>query len=262
MPSPSLGDVIANKPGALPSPDDSRNLNLGDYLKLDQMSLPDQWDWTTKKNTPWGMMRNDQLNDCTCASAGHMIECWTANGLNAIDVPDDAVLTAFCALSGYDPATGKNDNPVCYADALKYWRTTGIGGHTIRAYTEVKCHKMDLVQTTIYHFGGGYAGLALPNSIRGQEVWDVDSDDLTGDRAPASLGNHAVTLLAYDDQCLTCVSCGQKQRMTWEFWNTYGNELYAVITDDFLTNGRTPIGFDVATLQTDLLRVTKYNPFA
>jgi hypothetical protein len=45
--------------------------------------------------------------------------------------------------------------------------------------------------------------------------------------------------------------------MTWKFWNTYCDELYAIITEDFLRDNKNPIGVDLSSLQTDLLSTTK-----
>ena len=251
--SPFIG-----KPGKLPAKNDPRDLSIANYIKPSILAkLPLELDWTLKKTTPWGMMENWNLSDCTCAAAGHMIECWTANAKKENIIRDKAILKAFIALSGYDPTTGKNDNPIYLSDAMNYWRKKGIGGHKIRAYATIQYKNHDLVKAAVYLFGGIYVGLNLPNTIKGQEVWELMPGRLTGDNAPGSFGGHAVTVLAYDTKYLTCISWGKKKKISWEFWDAYCDELYAIVTEDFIADNKNPIGINLAKLAADLLALTK-----
>ena len=56
----------------------------------------------------------------------------------------------------------------------------------------------------------------------------------------------------YDPRGLDVVTWGQIQRMTWAFFATYCSEAYAILSEDFVYNGKAPNGFDVETLQRDL----------
>lgn len=98
--------------------------------------------------------------------------------------------------------------------------------------------------------------MQLPKSILGQEIWSVLPGDLMGDREPYSWGGHAVTILAYDEEHLTCVTMGNEQKMTWDFWETYNDEAYAIITEDFFNGSQTPLGLNLQTIQEDLLKLT------
>jgi hypothetical protein len=45
--------------------------------------------------------------------------------------------------------------------------------------------------------------------------------------------------------------------MTWAFQQAYFDELYAVVTPDWIAaNGNAPSGFDLAQLQSDLSEIT------
>src|SRR5579863_10126474 len=57
---------------------DPRTLLLASYVTPALPVPPTQLDLASKINS-WGMMENDQLGDCTCAAAGHLIMEWTAN---------------------------------------------------------------------------------------------------------------------------------------------------------------------------------------
>ena len=56
---------------------DPRALLLASYITPDLPSPPTSFDLTTKMPADWGMMDNDQIGDCTCAAAGHLIMEWT-----------------------------------------------------------------------------------------------------------------------------------------------------------------------------------------
>ena len=73
------------------------------------------------------------------------------------------------------------------------------------------------------------------------------------DFTPGSWGGHAVPVLAYDSDTLTCITWGAKKRMTWEFFSRYCDESYAPLSPDWLNaEGKTPEGLNLAALQADL----------
>jgi len=78
------------------------------------------------------------------------------------------------------------------------------------------------------------------------------------DFTPGSWGGHAVPVLAYDSDTLTCITWGAKKRMTWEFFARYCDESYAPLSPDWLNaRGKTPEGLDLDALQTDLTLVSE-----
>ncbi len=185
-----------------------------------------------------------------------MLRCWTANAKTETVLLDDEILEAYANITGYDSVTGEGDEGAYAIDTLKYWRKNGIGPHKIKAFATVPHDNREIVKTAIYIFGGIYVGLQLPKSILDQEIWSVLPGELVGDREPYSWGGHAVTILAYDEEHLTCVTMGAEQKMTWEFWETYNDEAYAIITEDFFSGSQTPSGFSIQALQDDLLALT------
>lgn len=232
---------------------DPRTLMLADYITTALPTAPRSFSYADKVGVSWGMMHNDTLGDCTCAAAGHMIMAWTASSKGKASRPTDkAIVKAYCAVSGYDPKTGANDNGAVELDVLNYWRKSGVGGHTIGAFAATTLKNIDHVKAAVYLFGGCYIGLSLPNSAQGQDVWDVPAGGPTGAGEKGSWGGHAVCVVGYDEQGLSVITWGALKKMTWAFWNTYCDESYAIISNDFLNNGKTPAGFDIAALQADL----------
>jgi hypothetical protein len=250
--------VLNVKLGRLPKRDDPRTLKLTNYLTPALAAPPTATDWTTKVPS-WPVFENDTVSDCTCAAAGHDIEAWTitATGVEA-QVTDQQVIEAYTAITGYNPATGANDKGANVLDVLNYWRTTGIAGHSIGAFAEVDATNHQEVKQSVYLFGGVYLGLSMPVTAQAQtsanEPWDV----VTGpDAEPGSWGGHAVPGLAYDETSLTVVTWGALQKMTWNFLDTYCEEAYAVISQDWLGSAATsPAGLDLQQLNNDLAAVT------
>src|SRR5260370_14568426 len=102
---------------------DPRTLLLAAYVTPALPTPPASFDLTSKVGTSWRMMDNDQLGDCTCAAAGHLIMEWTANaGKKMVTPTDKQIVAAYSAITGHNPATRPNDNHAAQAHALKLWR--------------------------------------------------------------------------------------------------------------------------------------------
>jgi hypothetical protein len=248
--------VVSVRLGMKASRYDPRTLQLRHYVPKELPTTPPEENFSEKVHG-WGMMLNDKIGCCTISAAGHEIQQWTANASEQFTPPDSAILKAYKAVSGYngDPDTDHGAEP---GTVLKYWRNTGIAGHTIGAFAAVDPSNSDHIRYALWTFGSVYLGLNLPKSIKGQKVWDVPAGGAVGDGEPGSLGGHAVEIAGYDKEGVSIMTWGRLQRITWEFLSTYGAEAYAIISKDFLdADGKTPNnGFDAATLKADLARVS------
>jgi hypothetical protein len=142
----------------------------------------------------WPVMLNTTIGDCTCASAGHLTQWWTAcAGGTAKIISDDDILSAYKAVSGYDPATGQNDNGAAISDVLNYWRTNGIGGDKIAASAAIDPKNVDQIKQAIWMFGGIDIGVLLPIAAQGEANWDAPSSALSGDWTPGGWGGHCLS---------------------------------------------------------------------
>jgi hypothetical protein len=136
---------------------------------------------------------------------------------------------------------------------LNYWRQNGVGGRDkITAYVSVNPSNIAHVKAAIYLFGGVYTGISLPLTAQTQHEWDVVGDGRTGNSAPGSWGGHAVPYLVYTPTTFGVVTWGDVLSLTTRFHEAYTDELYAVISPQFLKAGESPAGFNLAALQSDL----------
>jgi hypothetical protein len=238
------------KLGKKPARHDPRTLRLAKYLRA-LPPPPLSIDWTLKAG-PFGMMANDRLGDCTIAGAAHMVQVWTGNASSPLVIPDDQVIAAYSGACGYNPADPSTDQGGDLLTVLNYWRNSGIGGHKIFAYASVNPLNGAEVMTAIDLFGGVYSGANLPVSAQSQvgSQWTVTDGP---DAAPGTWGGHCIPWVKGDTGSLSCVTWGALQAAAWPWIDRYVDELYAIITYDWIAaNGASPSGFDLATLQADL----------
>jgi len=250
-------DPLSIKLGRTESDASAPRLWLSDYL--DRKALPpppESIDWTESVSTPCGMMGNDSVGDCTIAGAGHLIQIWTGNARPPGTVLADAdVLAEYARLSGYTPSNPASDTGLDPISVLNDWQYNGIAGHKIRGWASVNPKNVAEVQSAISIFGGLYAAVALPLTAQAQTgwTWDVVAGDNGSDAAPYSWGGHLAPYGGFNATGPTAITWGKwKQQMTWAFAVRYYDELFAVVTDDFLTtNNIDPQGLGIADLLAD-----------
>lgn len=199
----------------------------------------------------WGMMLNDRIGDCTCASVAHAVMLMAAANGKEFSTTDDDVLRMYEAVGGYHPGQPDTDTGADLLTVMNYWRHEGLDGHTIGAYAKAtgKAH----LQLGIWLFGAISAGFALPLSCHDQDIWAVTDKSLRGDAAQGSWGGHAVPLIGYNQMGPVCITWGDVKQMTWDFWNAYGDEAYVPLSPDWVDGDKeAPSGFDIEQLTEDL----------
>jgi hypothetical protein len=253
------GSFAHLKLGKKPRRIDERTLALREFLTP---SAPPPA--VTAPLLAYPMYDNNQLSDCTIAATGHKIQVWSDLAGALVTIPDSAVDLAYWE-TGDPPSTtgtvgGPTDDGRVELDVLNYWRQTGIGGHQIVVYGEGDPTSEDETKQIIYVCGGAYTGLALPLSAQGQQVWDVvgDPTDENGPSYPGSWGGHAVDFEGYDTDGVDLVTWGALQRATWAWVKTYCEELYGLVSQDFIgSTGKDPQGLDLQGLEAAAAAVTQ-----
>jgi hypothetical protein len=241
--------------GKLEARHDPRTLQLANYLTVPRLPVaPYHQNWAALASTSWGMMVNDSLGDCTCAAAGHAIQTWTANTGTELTIPDEDVVAAYSAITGYTSADPTSDRGAVELDVLNYWRKTGIGGQKIAAFMALEPGNKSHVKSAIDLFGGLYVGARLPVSAQTQRVWSIPPGGPVGPGAPGTWGGHALWVVSYDANGGAFVTWGKLQRFTWGWFATYVDEAYALLSSAlWAAPGRlAPSGFAFNDLAADL----------
>lgn len=214
--------------------------------------LPASIDWT-KGITEWGMMKNDTLGCCTVAAYFHAKQIWSLNSGNEITESDNNVLKMYEEADGYvlgDPDTDQGGNE---QNVLTYLLNTGApagngGRDKILAFVEIDTANLDAVKRTIVDCGVAYIGFNVPNSLMDNgepaSVWEVDPNDGSIE------GGHAIVLTGFNDIGFTLISWGAVYTMTYNFFQTFVDEVYAICSPDWLAaTGNTPLGMTAAQLE-------------
>jgi hypothetical protein len=238
---------------------DDNTFRLWDYVDTGIQIPPDVVSYY-KNVTNWGMMLNDKEGDCTAAGVGHMIQQWTANTDGQVTVSDAAIQEFYKHFSNGDPDAGAN-----ILDVLKYWRSTGIAGHKILAFTQLERQNRIQLMDATNLFGGAYLGLALPDCVvqvpKGKTLldipWVVPAKGPVGDAAPNPKNGHCIDVVGYDQRVIYVVTWGQVKTMSWPFYNAYADEAYAVLSEDWINKrlGAAPPGINLVRLRKDLAEI-------
>jgi hypothetical protein len=209
------------------------------------------------KVAAWPMLANDRLENCTIAAVGHAVQLWTAAN-NVPIIPDEpCAIAGYAHATGYDPATGENNNGAVALDILKYWMHTGLpiceagSLDLLDGFAKIQVGDIISIQRAISAFGAVYVGVELPAGADEDFIAGKPWADLTGQ--PGSLGGHAIILVGFDNEGPVCVTWGRLQWMTWSWWLRYGSEAYALLRREWIgLNGMAPSGLTMAQLDAKL----------
>lgn len=234
--------------GKLPPLVEPRTLKLSSYLTGTLPPPPRVCDFTSGI-VGWPDLGNLVLPNCTACAVGHLIEVQSLYGSGGEILPEEQETDPiWLGANGNDLFKGAYISSV-----LDYWRKHPIRGIAPYAYTYVDPQNPEHVRSAIYLFDGIIIGLALPISAMAQTwmgIWDVVDNPATNQ--PGSWGQHAVSIVRYDQATVTCVTWGTLQRMTWAFFIKYCDEAWAVLPSNW--NGALGVNFE--QLKLDLQAVT------
>lgn len=211
-------------------------------------SVPDSVDWT-KPFTNWGMLGNDQYGNCVWAGSDHAVmDLNLAAGRPAPIMSLKACLQNYTNVAGFhEGPPASNDNGTVMIDAMKYWMNKGLilndnnvldhlGGFI--PANPLNNHELKLL---LDQFGGALVGVNLPESADDEFDRGVPWSDTTG----TPTGGHCIWLRPfYNSQYIQAVTWGGTTLITWDWWNTYKDEVYGLVSTNWIgVNKLTPAGF-------------------
>jgi hypothetical protein len=263
-----VSDTVG-KLGRLKSRPDRRTLRMARYLTAELPPPPPRTEWRTRVNpspgflrSKWKMLLNDEIGDCVIAAADHLEMSWSWNSGIPFVPTDEQAQADYSAVTGYDPAHPETDQGADPLTVLKYWRNTGLAGIKIEAFVSTNAQRYAEVQQSINLFEGSFISLGLPLAAQELSTWDIPKGQpLTGIWEPESWGGHMVAGVDYDGDWMTIITWGEEKQMSRAFLDAYCDESYCVLCSRMLgSDGTSPLGFDMATLDSDLQLVSSLAP--
>lgn len=194
----------------------------------------------------WGMLGNGPddtvfsgftgCGDCVWAGAAHEVRQTTHEAGSTIPAfSGKTVVDQYAAYSGYDPATGSNDNGSNVRDALAWRQTKGLlddsgTAHKIGAYVSIEPGNWQALREASYFFESVGIGIQFPTSAMDQfnagQVWSIVAGS-------AIEGGHYVPVEGHPWGGLwTVVTWGRRQIVTWGFLAKYCDEAWAYISTE------------------------------
>ena len=198
----------------------------------------------------WGMLGNDQYGDCVVAGGAHEHMLWAKMGGNNITFNATDVLADQRAINGGIP-----NGPMVGTDmqsAASYRLKYGLLGadghrHKIAAYVALRPGDLRELYAAMYLFGAVGVGIQVTSAqidqFRRQKAWAVSAGRYEG--------GHYVPCMALRSN-IVCVTWGRFQAMRPSFYASENMQTVAYISQEALTNQKSPEGFDYQALLADL----------
>ena len=193
---------------------------------------------------PEPMFCNDNWGCCVIAARAHQtLRFEGVEQKRALNILDSQILAEYWQEQGGDSHT-KPDNGLCILDSIKLWRSKGwlSKSYNIYAFAEINHLKLDEVKAAMFLLSGVYGGVELPQSAMDQidkgQPWTVTAG------GTQIIGGHGLYWKAFTPAGVTCVTWGQEQLATWEWFFKYTDELYGIVDnrDKFLATSPVDIG--------------------
>lgn len=197
----------------------------------------------------WGMLANDEYGDCVWAGAAHEHLLWATLGGHKVSFLPENVLSDYAAVTGFDPATGDNDNGTMMRDAMNYRRKTGVldsmgHRHKIGGFCALEPGNWTQLLQALNIFDAVAIGVEVPSSamdqFRANKPWTV----VAGSHV---VGGHYIPVISRPGQLTTkVVTWSRLQSMTQAFYSRYNDESYGLFSIETLVAGKSPEGFNLA----------------
>ena len=204
-------------------------------------AAPIECEWAMKVLYPLAL--NGTFGDCVVAGWIHLAQAVAEENGGTYVVPSDPEIK-----TEYFHLTGGQDTGLVESAFLATARSTPILGSQADVFCPVDHTNLSEVKSAIYVFGSLFLGVTLPQSAENQFPgnWTV---------VPGSpvVGGHCVLAIGQDLTGVYLVTWGRIIKATWEWFLTYVDEAYAVLTTEQVKAGRGPLKqLDIERLRADI----------
>jgi hypothetical protein len=262
---------LDRKLGRMPFVRDSRDVMMAKYVDshriLDSAAIPGALSWEAWPG-PNGRLPardtdalgNNIAGNCVLVGPGHMVRMVGALTGRSFNVTADTAIAEYTALTGYNPATGEDDNGATIRTMLKRWKSVGLYGTKIKAFARVNPNNIDEVIAASWLGCGLIGGFELPISAQGQmdakgrQLWSVPSGGFPPAKGPGTWGGHCIWVHTASPKLFGGNSWGEPTFWDFPWQQECCPELWVGILEEWaLRNGRCPNGFAYQDLLADVL---------
>jgi hypothetical protein len=242
------------KLGKTPARPGAVSMKLSTYLATIQLPTPPANFGHYDLVPSYGMLGNGKYGDCVWAGAGHETMMWCKEAGSSVLFNDKGALSDYSKVTGFTPKDPSTDRGTDMQLAASYRRKTGVidatgKRHKVVAYLAITAGNLAQHLSAAYLFSAVGIGIKFPGSAMDQfnagKPWDV----VKGAKIE---GGHYIPLVGRKNGNLLIVTWGKVQEMTPAFFKKYNDESIAYLSKEDLTAGKTPEGFNVAQLKSDL----------
>lgn len=242
------------KLGKLPARKDAVKFKLSKYVDVSAFpKVPTTFGHETLISS-WGMLGNDQYGDCVLAGGGHETMLWNKEAGQTVIITEKESLKDYSAITGFNPNDPNSDQGTDMQAAASYRLKTGLldasgKRHKVGAYLAIIPGDIREHLLATYLFGAVGIGIEFPSYAMDQfnqgKTWTY--------RSKHSIeGGHYIPLVARRGSHGIIVTWGKTQPMTDSFFSHFNDESIAYVSEEMLTNGKSPEGFDLNQLKQDL----------
>lgn len=241
------------KLGKKPARRGAVKLRLRTYLNLSRLPTPPSEFGHENLVPDWQMLGNDQYGDCVWAGAAHETMMWNREASREVEFTNQSVLSDYSAVTGFNPNDPSTDQGTDMQEAAKYRQKVGLldangQRHKVGAYLALSRGNVDEHIVASYLFGAVGIGILVPSTAMQQfdagGPWDV----VAGSQIE---GGHYIPLVARRGM-FVAVTWSRLQPMTDAFFARYNDESIVYLSEEALTGGKSPEGFDLEQLNADL----------
>lgn len=190
--------------------------------------FPAQFDGTRGLKTfpVWG---NDSIGDCTIAAAFNR-EFISIDGKPVYDATE--AVETYSAITGYSPAQPSTDQGAVCSNVLDHLKFVGFPMSAIsnapkfqiNDFYHIPPADIEGIKHCIAQNGSCYAGIQFPSTF-----YQQFADGVLFVQPDAQIeGGHCILLTGYTESVFLVVTWGKVVAMTLDFWQTYGDEAWAL----------------------------------
>lgn len=248
-----IGYKLGRKPAVFSAPKLRAAMRMNEVLSSFGPPPPASAPFMAAVKHPLGMYLNDQLGCCVASDTAHGRLIRSSNIGKVVVPTDNDVLDLYEAVGGYVPGKPSSDQGCNEGDMCQYLMDTGFMGEKCLGTAPVvagSITSMDRLKWACQIFVGVRLGVNLPASAETQfdngEIWDVGGDETI-------IGGHDLGMITYDRHQAWVTTWGALQPVTYAWLQKFVEEAHVEIWPDAIrSNGLTPSGFHLATLERDL----------